>query len=62
MLKSKFITNQKPNFQPIKRTFQKAGKWVEKPTETKVLVCVCGMKYIKTRKQQDACIKCFTQA
>lgn len=42
-----------------KKTFQKAGKWIEKPTRSIILVCACGAKYIKTRKDQTGCIKCF---
>jgi len=44
---------------PSIKTFQKDGKWVENPEETKVLVCACGYKYIKTRDNQTSCIKCM---
>ncbi len=41
------------------RTFQKDGKWVEKPYRTEVFICLCGNKYIKTREDQTSCIKCM---
>ena len=41
------------------KTFQRNGKWVEKPFLTDVPVCACGNKYIKTRKGQTQCIKCI---
>ena len=44
-----------------RKTFQEAGKWIEKPTKTFILMCACGVKYIKTRKDQTTCIKCFTR-
>ncbi|MEK7115334.1 MAG: hypothetical protein AAB471_00560 [Patescibacteria group bacterium] len=42
----------------VSKTFQKDGKWTEKPTKTEILVCVCGNKYIKTRDGQISCLKC----
>ena len=42
--------NNKPN-QP--------GKWVYKPTQSTVLVCSCGNKYISTRKDQTVCVSCI---
>ncbi len=41
------------------KTFQHLGKWVEKRTISEILICVCGNKYIKTRKDQTQCIKCM---
>jgi hypothetical protein len=41
------------------KTFQKDGKWVEKPRRTEILVCECGNKYIKTRPQQIKCVRCL---
>jgi hypothetical protein len=43
------------------RTFQKNGKWVEKPRISEVLVCFCGNKYIKTRKDQVICVRCLAK-
>ena len=42
-----------------KKHFQKDGKWISRPSKTEILVCVCGGKYIKTRKDQTLCIKCM---
>jgi hypothetical protein len=33
-----------------------------KPTVSIISVCDCGMRYIKTRKNQEVCIKCFVRA
>jgi hypothetical protein len=45
----------KSNFKPVgKRTFQQAGKWVERPRKSEVLLCTCGNKYIKTREKQTS--------
>jgi len=44
------------------KTYQKNGKWVEKPDTTKVSVCACHNKYIKTRENQKQCIKCIYKA
>jgi len=41
------------------RTFQKDGKWIEKPSVTEVVICACGEKYIKTRRGQAECLKCM---
>ncbi len=37
------------------------GKWVERPRRTETLVCACGNRYIKTRKNQSECISCITK-
>jgi len=51
----------KNNFKPIgKRTFQQAGKWVERPRKSEVLLCVCGNKYLKTREKQIVCVRCLS--
>ncbi|MFO0719046.1 MAG: hypothetical protein U0522_03400 [Candidatus Paceibacterota bacterium] len=42
-----------------KKTFQSAGKWIEKPRVSEILVCACGNKYIKTRKNQTVCVRCM---
>ena len=42
----------------IAKTFQRDGRWIEKPYTTAVLLCACGNKYIKTREPQSACLKC----
>jgi len=45
---------------PSRKTFQNTvGKWIEKKTRTEILLCVCGAKYIKTRKEQSVCIRCI---
>jgi len=44
------------------KTFQRHGKWIEKPFLTHVPVCACGNKYIKTREKQTQCIKCIYKA
>jgi hypothetical protein len=37
----------------------KKGVWVERPRRMEILVCVCGNKYLKTRKDQVVCVKCI---
>lgn len=45
-----------------KRTFQKNGKWVERPFRTEILVCAnCGNKYIKSRDIQLVCVQCMAK-
>jgi len=34
------------------------GKWVERPRRTETVVCTCGNRYIKTRKNQTECLQC----
>ncbi len=41
------------------KTFNKNGKWIEKPLKSTALVCACGNKYIKTRRLQKECITCI---
>jgi len=42
-----------------RKTYQKDGKWVERPGHTMILVCSCGNKYIKTRENQVLCVRCI---
>ncbi len=45
---------------PSRKTFQNTvGKWVVKTTRTEILLCTCGNKYIKTRKDQAVCVRCL---
>lgn len=45
---------------PSRKTFQNGiGQWVVKKTRTEILLCVCGNKYIKTRKNQEVCVRCI---
>jgi len=37
------------------------GKWVERPRRTETLVCACGNRYIKTRKNQKECVPCMVR-
>ena len=37
------------------------GKWVERPRRTETLVCACGNRYIKTRKNQKECLQCVVR-
>jgi len=46
---------------PATKTFQKGGKWIEKPSQTEVFVCVCGNKYLRTRKLQIMCLACVVK-
>ncbi|HTR19174.1 MAG TPA: hypothetical protein VMH91_04345 [Candidatus Paceibacterota bacterium] len=41
------------------KTFMKNGKWIDNPAQPAVLVCECGNKYIKTRREQSHCLPCF---
>ena len=44
---------------PSRKTFKNArGKWIEKRTETVIVLCPCGNKYIQTMKDQTVCIRC----
>ena len=38
------------------------GKWIDKPHVTKVAICKCGNKYIKTRDEQRSCLRCMSEA
>ena len=41
-----------------KRKVNQVGKWIFKPLKSTVVVCVCGNKYIVTRKNQTECVNC----
>lgn len=41
------------------KTFQRNGKWVEKPLKSVALECACGNKYVKTRRAQKQCLVCI---
>ncbi|MFA7309512.1 MAG: hypothetical protein WC050_01270 [Candidatus Paceibacterota bacterium] len=41
------------------KSTRKNGRWVEKPLASKVSLCACGNKYVKTRENQRKCIKCI---
>lgn len=47
------------NLPVSKKHFQKDGKWVVKSKPTEILICACGNKYIKTRKNQTTCVRCI---
>ncbi len=49
----------KPNLKVSKKNFQKNGKWITKPFQTNVIKCLCGNKYIATRKNQVSCVRCI---
>jgi len=38
----------------------KNGKWIDNPNQPAVVVCTCGNKYIKTRKEQTVCLRCLS--
>jgi len=44
------------------KNFMQEGKWIEKPRNTKIEVCECGNKYIKTRPRQKVCLRCISEA
>lgn len=45
----------------VSKTFQKNGKWIERPAGSNIIVCSCGNKYIKTRKGQEECLTCLSR-
>jgi len=46
-----------------KRTMPGSGKWIEKPRRSTILVCpICKDKYIKTRPQQNMCVRCIVRS
>lgn len=47
-----------PSKGPTKVYF-KDGHWVEKRTHAPILVCSCGMRYLKTRPGQVTCLQCI---
>ena len=46
---------------PVK-TFQQDGHWIEKPNKTAILLCDCGIRYLKTRVGQEKCLRCVAAA
>ncbi|HEY4521105.1 MAG TPA: hypothetical protein VJL57_01760 [Candidatus Paceibacterota bacterium] len=44
------------------KNFMQDGKWIDQPRETKVALCTCGNKYIKTRDEQQTCLRCISEA
>ena len=36
--------------------------WIPKPRKSPILLCECGNKYIKTRKEQKICLDCIYRA
>jgi hypothetical protein len=45
----------------VSKTFQKNGKWIERPGGSTIVVCLCGNKYLKTRKDQFECLTCMSR-
>jgi len=45
----------------MSKNFYKDGKWIDNPREVEVKTCKCGNKYIKTREEQGACLRCFVK-
>ena len=58
----------KPVKKIIKKTEEKTdpraghtwGTWVERPRRAEIVMCECGNKYIKTRKNQTRCLRCLS--
>ena len=44
----------------MSKNFMKNGKWIDNPNQPAVVVCTCGNKYIKTRKEQTVCLRCLS--
>lgn len=49
-----------PQMRGPSKTFQQAGKWIEKPNKTAILLCTCGNRYLKTRPNQEKCLRCMS--
>ena len=45
----------------MSKNFFKDGKWIDNPNEVVVIVCECGNKYIKTREEQETCLRCLSK-
>jgi len=43
------------------KTFFQDGKWIDNPNEPDVVMCSCGGKYIKTRADQEVCLRCLSE-
>jgi hypothetical protein len=41
------------------KTFNKNGKWIDKPGKIVIHECKCGSKFIKTRRNQKMCLPCI---
>jgi hypothetical protein len=67
-MQKKQIKTQKPaekRHAPLsepRKTFQQDGHWIEKPHKTTILVCTCGNRYLKTRRNQQTCLRCLSLA
>ncbi len=56
------MKNAKPVAKPIiTNTNPSRGYPVYRPTVSKILVCACGVRYIKTRDRQTTCVKCLVK-
>ncbi len=44
---------------PMKKNGKRIVHWYERPLKVPVQVCVCGNKYVKTRKNQKTCLPCL---
>lgn len=44
----------------MSKNFMKNGKWIDNPNQIVVVLCQCGNKYIKTRKEQIVCLRCVS--
>jgi len=38
------------------KTFKEGNLWVEKKEKTPIILCKCGVRYIKTREEQKGCL------
>ncbi|MEK7155557.1 MAG: hypothetical protein AAB734_01625 [Patescibacteria group bacterium] len=48
-----------PQIKAVQKAHSQRGKYVYKPLISIVVVCVCGNKYVSTRKGQKTCIRCM---
>ena len=44
-----------------KKTPHPYGTWIHKKTISKIVVCECSNKYIKTRAGQLKCLRCLSR-
>ena len=44
------------------KTFNKNGKWIDRPGKLTIHLCKCGNKYVKTRRNQKLCIPCIAES
>ena len=54
------IRKSNPQLRGPSKTFQQDGHWIEKPHVTAVLICSCGNRYLKTRLNQEKCLRCLS--